>query len=170
MAITGTLQNQIQLTHTGTADLSTPTEDVINSANWFNWVVTNGTGLDQMDTVWHDQRTLTATTSEDIDLAGSLVDTYGNTLTFASIKLIYIFSAVANGGLIQVGGAGSNTFVNWVANATDILQVRNGGAMMLTAPDATGYAVTAGTADILKINNTDASSATYNIVIGGVSA
>ena len=170
MPITGTIQDQIQLTHTSSQDLSTPTETAINPSDWFNWAVTNGTGLDQMDLIWHDQRTLGATTSENIDLAGSLVDSFGTTLTFARVKLIYVFSAVANGGLIQVGGAGSNTFVNWVANATDIINIRNGGAMMLTAPDATGYAVTAGTGDILQINNTDGSSATYNIVIGGASA
>jgi hypothetical protein len=91
-------------------------------------------------------------------------------LTFVKVKYIMVSSATANGGSIQVGGAAANAFINWVANATDILNVQPGGSFSLTAPDLAGYAVTAGTGDLLKINNTDSSPATYNIVIGGTSA
>lgn len=168
--ITGPIKAIIDLNNIGSADLTSPTEDVISAANWPLWTVAAGTGLDQMDLIWSDQRTLAGTTSENLDLAGGLTDSFGTTLTFARVKLIYVFSALANGGLIQVGGAASNAFINWVANATDIINVRNGGWHMTVAPDATGFAVTGGTGDILKINNTDASSATYNIVIGGASA
>jgi len=170
MALSGTLRNSIDLINTGSADLTSPTETVIDSANWPVWTVTDGTGANQMDIIWHDQRTLAATTSENLDLAGSLTDTYGTTLTFVKVKFIYVGAATANGGLIQVGGAASNAFVNWVANSSDIIQVRAGGAFILYTPDATGYAVTAGTDDILKINNTDSAEATYDIVIGGTSA
>lgn len=170
MAITGTLQEVIQLVHTSALDLSTPSENVITPSSYPSWTVADGSGADQMDIIWHDQRTLAAGTPENLDLSGSLTDAYGTTMNFAIVKLIMVASASANDGLIQVGGAGSNTFVNWVANSSDILNVRNGGALMLFAPDATGYAVTAGTGDILKINNSGASSGVYDIVIGGVSA
>jgi hypothetical protein len=168
MAITGKIIIQTILRHLGTADLSTPVETF---QDVFESTVASGTGLDQLDMIWHDQRTLAASTAENLDLAGSLVDVFGNTMTFARVKLIVIVAAVENGGLIQVGGAAANGLDNLFASLTDIIQVRAGGAFMVMAPDATGYVVTGGTADILKINNTDAGDpATYDIYIAGASA
>ena len=168
--ITGTISTQIQLQNIGISGLSSPTEVVINASNLPTWSVSAGTGANQLDLVFSDQRTLSATSSEELDLAGGLTDSFGTTLTFARIKYLYVYSASANGGLIQVGGAATNAFVNWVANSSDILQVRPDGAFTLSAPGATGYAVTGGAGDLLKIANTDSSEATYDIVIAGTSA
>ena len=170
MALTGKLGFKTDIAHTGASDLSTLL-DTMNSSVLPLWPITDGTGLNEADVIWHDQRTLASSTSEEIDLAGSLTDVFGTVLTFARIKGILISSALANGALIQVGGSASNGFVNWVASATDIINVRNGGTFALIAPDATAYAVTAGTGDKLKITNTDgAATATYDIIIIGASA
>ena len=158
------------MTYSGDADLSTLTE-TISGTNLPSWVVTNGTGADQADLLWHDQRTLSASTSEDLDLAGSLTNSFGTTVTFARIKGIIVSAASGNGDNIQVGGAASNQFVNWVANSSDIINVRPGGTFALIAPDATAYAVTAGTGDLLKINNADSgAAATYDIYLIGATA
>jgi hypothetical protein len=170
MALSGPIQLIIQLAHTGASDLTSPTETVINSANYSSWTVADGTSANQMDLVWSDQRTLGAGASENLDLAGGLTDIYGNTLTFARIKFIYVSAATANGDYVQLGG-GTNPFINWVANASDIVNVAPDGMFALTAPDATGYAVTAGTGDILKVTNADgAAGVTYDIVLAGASA
>ena len=170
MALTGKFKFQAQLTSTGASDLSTLT-DVIDGTTLPNWIISSGTGANQADMLWYGQRTLAASTSEDLDLAGSLSDSFGTTLTFARVKAIVIYAASTNGALIQVGGAAANGFVNWVASATDIINVRAGGTFAMIAPDATAYAVTAGTGDLLKIANTDgAASATYDIYIIGASA
>jgi len=170
MALTGKFKFQATLTNTGASDLSTLT-DVVDGTSLPSWTIASGTGANQADMIWHDQRTLAASTSEELDLAGSLTDTFGTTLTFARIKGLIVYAASDNGALIQVGGAAANGFVNWVASATDILQVRAGGTFSLMAPDATAYAVTAGTGDLLKINNTDGGAgATYDIYIIGASA
>ncbi len=50
----------------------------------------------------------------------------------------------------------------------DTVKVKPGGAIALVAPDATGYAVTAGTADQLKVaNSAGGTSVTYDIIIIG---
>ena len=170
MALTGKFKFQAQLNYTGTSDLSTLT-DVVNGTTLPSWAITSGTGANQADLIFHDQRTLAASTSEELDLAGSLTDSFGTTLTFARIKAVVVYAATANAGLIQVGGAAANGFINWVASATDIIQVRAGGTFAIIAPDATAYAVTAGTGDLLKINNTDGAGAgVYDIYIIGASA
>src|SRR5262249_2010652 len=71
---------------------------------------------------------------------------------------------------LQVGN-GTNPFINWVGSGAHTVQVRNGGVLFLSAPDATAYAVTAATGDILKILNNDGSTtANVNICIAGCSA
>jgi hypothetical protein len=168
--LTGKFKFQAQLTQTGTNDLSTATNK-IDGTSLPSWVIASGTGANQADLVWSDQRTLTTGASEELDLSGSLVDAFGTTLAFARIKALVIYAATGNGALIQVGGSAANGFVNWVASATDIINVRAGGTFALIAPDATAYAVTAGTGDLLKITNTDGGAAAiYDIYIIGASA
>ncbi len=167
----GKIQNQIRLTFDAGSELGTTTDDVLGSTNYFSWTVANGTGANQADLVFRDQRTLALSTSENLDLAGSLTDAYGTTITFARIKMIYVKAASDNGGNIVVGGAAANTFVGFFANSSDKINLTAGQMLQVTAPDATGWAVTAGTADILKVENDDGSdTGTYDIVIVGASA
>jgi hypothetical protein len=48
-----------------------------------------------------------------------------------------------------------------------VVKVPAGGMLLLYAPDATGFAVTAATADQLKITNSAGASCDYDIVIVG---
>ena len=171
MAQTASFTGQVVLApnfkHYGASDLSNPTELI---GTLYSQVMASGTGANQMNMLWHDQRSLAATTGEDLDLAGSLVNSFGVTMTFVRVKFLYIGAASANNGLIQVGGAAGNQFINWVADSSDIVNVRAGGFACFFAPDATAYAVTATTGDILKVYNSGAAAGTYDIIIGGASA
>lgn len=136
-----------------------------------DFLLTNGTGANQADRLWADTRTINASSNEDLDLAGSLTDAFGATITLARVKLIYVKAAAGNTNNVVVGGAASNGLLNWVADATDKINVRPGGVLLLAAPDATAYAVTAATGDLLRIANSGAgTSVTYDIVIVGSSA
>lgn len=133
-----------------------------------NLALSNGTGLNQANQMFSDQRTLAASANESLDLAGTLLNAFGNTITFTKIRAILIRAAVTNTNNVLVGGAASNGWVTWCGAATDTIVVRPGGFMLLAAPDATGYTVTAATGDLLKIaNSAGGSTVTYDIVIIG---
>lgn len=135
--------------------------------------LTSGTGAGKADRIFHDRRTLAASATEDLDLAGVLADAFGATLTFARVKLLYVAAAVGNTNNVIVGNATSNGFVSWVGGAAHTVTVRPGGFLALGAgeADAVGYAVTAGTGDLLKIANSGAGTAvTYDVVLIGASA
>ncbi|MDT0306125.1 hypothetical protein RM780_04000 [Streptomyces sp. DSM 44917] len=135
--------------------------------------LTSGTGAGQADLVFSDRRTLAASASEDLDLAGVLTDALGATVSFARIKGLIISAAAANTNNVIVGGASSNGFVSWVGGATHTVTVRPGATLALIAgqADATGYAVTAGTGDLLHIaNSAGSTSVTYDVVLIGASA
>ncbi len=134
-----------------------------------NWVFTDGTGADQAKKVFADTRTLSASASENLDLAGGLNDAFGNALTFTKVKALIVIAAAANANDVLVGGAASNGFITPFGDATDVIKVKPGGALMMIAPDATGLAVTAGTGDILKVaNSAGGTSVTYTIIVVGV--
>ncbi len=138
----------------------------LNYQQDFNW--TDGSGASQSEAVFHDKRTLSASATEDLDLAGSLVDAFGDTITFTAIKALIVKADATNTNDVHVGGAASNALVNWVGDATDIVVVKPGGLLALIAEDATGYTITAGTADILKIANSAAGTdVTYEIILVG---
>lgn len=169
MSLTGTLRSQITAEFTSSG-IGNATANVLEPSNYWDWTVANGTGANQADLVYRAQRTLSGSSSENLDLAGSLTDPFGTTLTFARVKFIFVKAASANGGNIIVGGAAANTFVGPFADATDKVQIPAGGHFQVGDAGATGWVVTAGTGDILKVENSDASSATYDIVIIGASA
>jgi hypothetical protein len=168
MSLTSRLVVSTVATLTSALDLATGT---VPLALQQSIELASGTGANQADRIWHDERTLTASSSENLDLAGSLADAFGTTITFARIKAIVVGAASANTNNVQVGGAASNAFVNWVANSSDIVNVPPGAVLALIAPGATAFPVTAGTGDILKIANSGAGTGvTYDIVLIGASA
>lgn len=131
----------------------------------------SGTGLDQADRLFADTRSLTAAANDDLDLAASLTDVFGATLTFVKIKAILIHNkSTTAGDIIHVGG-GSNNFVNWIGAAGDIVKIGPNGVLLLWNPSAAGYAVTAGTGDILRITEAGGVNGyDYDIVLAGTSA
>ena len=131
----------------------------------------NGTGANAADRLYMDSNTLAASANVDVDLAGSLTDALGAALSFARVKALFLRAASGNTNNVVIGGAASNQFVGPFGAATHTFAVKPGGFMGWIAPDATGWAVTAGTGDLLRIANSGAgTSVTYDVVIIGASA
>lgn len=131
----------------------------------------NGTSAGQATKKFSDRRTLSASASEDLDLAGGLTDAFGASLTFTKVKVLYVAAAAANSNNVIVGGAGANGFTTMFDDASDQFVLRPGAFILLAAgsADATGYAVTASTGDLLTIaNSAGGSSVSYDIAIIGV--
>lgn len=134
--------------------------------------MSSGTGGSQSDRLFADQRTIAASSNDDLDVnAGTLVDALGVTFTVARLKLILVYAAAANTNNVVIGGAASNPVNTFMTGTTPAIIVRPGGFVALAAPDAVAYGVTAATGDILRISNSGAgSSVTYDIVLVGSSA
>lgn len=129
--------------------------------------ITNGTSAGQANNLWADTRTLTASSSEDLDLYGGLTNAFGTTLNFTKIKGILIEADATNTNNVQVGGDAAS-LATMFGNVNDLINVRPGGLFLLYANDSTGYAVTNTTADILQIANSGSgTSVTYSIIVIG---
>jgi hypothetical protein len=167
MALNTRLNVQLDATQTGALDLVSLTAPLSVA---FRKQLTNGTGANQADVVWSDQREVAASATDSLDLAGSLTGAFGAALSFARIKLVMVKAAAGNVNNVNVTRPASNGVSLFLA-AGDGIAVRPGGMFCWVAPDATGVAVTAGTGDLVDIVNSGAgSSVVYDIVIVGASA
>lgn len=165
MAVTGRITTAFQATETAAFDLgSVSFPAALNSS----YTYTSGTGNNQIQVLWSDTRTLAASATENLDLAGVLATAIGGTFTTTAVKGVVITALAANTNTVVVGGAASNTWTGLFVDATDKIAVRPGYTFVI-AGGSTGYAVTAGTGDILTIANGGAgTSVTYSIAIIGI--
>lgn len=132
--------------------------------------LTNGTGSNNANLFFRDRRSVTAGAPDDIDLAGSLTDIFGQSLTFVEIAGMAIYNRSTTAAeKLEVGGDAGAAFETWVKTAGDVIIVPAGGLFLLTAPIDGDFTVTAGTDDILQIVSASG-TISYDILIWGRSA
>lgn len=165
MAVTGSIQINFNFVLSGSHDFGTPKAPVVAMNNL---LFGPGEDLTQVSEIFADQRTLAASETEELDLSGVLSDALGATVSFTAIKGIYVKAVATNYSDILVGGSVSKGFDSWIGAAGDQVKLHPGALFALVVPGATGYAVTAGLGDLLKITNTDiAHEASYSIILVG---
>jgi hypothetical protein len=147
-------------------DLNTPASILAFAATV---LLLNGSGLNQADRVWHDQRNLAASATENLDLSGSLVDSLGGPFVLTKLKLIVVQGLVSNANNVNVGGVTNGVAGVFGDAATDFAVARPGGLFIWAAPDATAAPVVAGTGDLLKVaNSAGGTGVDYKIILAGV--
>jgi hypothetical protein len=167
MSLTATMTARIQATLSTALDLATASCP-LDEREQYTW--TSGTGDDAADLIFHDQRTIAASGNEDLDLAGSLVDAFGTTLTFVQIKAVMIVAASTNTNDVEVTRPASNGVPLFLA-AGDGISLRPGATFMWVDPTDGGVTVTAGTGDLINVaNSSSGTSVVYDVVIIGTSA
>ena len=129
-----------------------------------------GVAANQANQMWTDARSIGSSANDDLDLAGGLTSAFGNAITFTSIKAIIVKAAAANANNLIMGGESTNPFETMFGLADSTLIIQPGGILALTAPGATGYAVTAGTGDILRFTNAGSGTINYEVIFIGETA
>lgn len=160
--VSATLSNVLDLGSTVQAPLvSQPTQSFAN-----------GVGANQANVLWFDTRTLAPSTTDSLDFAaGGLVDAFGATVAPAKVRGVIITAATANTQNITLfGDAAQIPLQTACTTGTSTVILQPGGIFVFTAPATAGVAVTATTADIIKIANGAGTSVTYSIVLIGTSS
>jgi hypothetical protein len=161
--------------YTKASDLTTLTEAV----NYSNSPVSysSGVGSYQADLFYTDTREL-ASAAESFDLnAATMSDSFGSTLTFVKVKLLFIRNrSVAAGAtaerFIVTGDFFTGTTVQspCFGATTPTFNIAPGGYLLLESP-ITGFNVTSTTSDVITISNVAAAATfSYDIIILGTSA
>ncbi|MFG2976299.1 hypothetical protein ACGFYY_25365 [Streptomyces sp. NPDC048331] len=156
----------VSATNTKSNDFTTSSDPLVRR---YAAHLESGAGAGKADRIFADQRTLAASATETLDLAGALTDNLGTATVFARVKFILVAAISTNVNNVVVGANGSNDFVG-LLNAAGTITLRPGAwfASASGSADATGMAVTAATGDLLKIaNSSSGSSVVYDIIVIG---
>lgn len=128
---------------------------------------TAGSSNGQANIVFSDNRSIAASSNDDLDLSGVLSAVFGGTIAFTAIRAIIIRAAAGNTNNVVVGNAASNQFLGPLGAAAHTIAIRPGDELVMTARNA-GWTVTAGTGDILRIANSGSGTpVVYDIIILG---
>lgn len=167
MAMTAELRVKLTARQTSALDLGTASADITAEKVI---ALTNGVTADKADLIWSDQRTLAASATEDLDLAGALADAFGATIAMAKVVAIYVEAAAGNTNNVVIGAATNAIPLFGGTNGT--FAVKPGGVFLAAAPNGAGLlSVGAGSTDVLKVaNSSSGTSVTYKIVVIGRSA
>lgn len=162
MAIDGTVSTTFNLNDRRTVGLTTSANLPVNTTPSFTY--TDGSGALGANLLYQATRTFSGST-DNVDLAGVLTDSYGSTVTLVRVKAILIVNNSTTNTVTV--GAGTNPWLT-LLNSTGTVTLPAGAWFAAATGDATGWAVTAGTGDILKLAGT--SGQTYNLIVVGASS
>lgn len=162
-----TVLAQIDATYKNIVDLGTAVDSFRKTTKI---ELADGTGANSADRMFHDQRTINASSSEDLDLAGVLVNEFGAVTTFVELRAVLISAAPGNTNNVRVTRPASNGVPLFLA-ASDGIDVPPGGVFLWSCPADGKVTVTAATGDLLTVANSGAGTpVTYDVVIIGTSA
>lgn len=162
MAISATVRAEVTGSSTSVQDQGTAS---FPFALTYTKSLTDGNAANQIDRVFTDTRTLTASATEDLDVAGVLTNVYGATIAAAKLKGIMVKASSGNTNNVNVTRPASNG-VPWMLAAGDGFPVVPDGVFLWLAPSAAGITVTAATGDLITFTNSGAgTSVTYDVAL-----
>lgn len=163
--VRGDIGLSIDLTQVGAAELGTPKLPV--SIEELLSLAAGTDATNKADVFWQDSgRSISASSNENIDLAGALTDAFGASVVAAEIVLLFVRARSTNTNNVQVTRPASNGFAGPFLATGDGIAVKPGEWAVFVSQS--GWAVTASTGDLLNIANSGSGSAVvYDIVIAG---
>lgn len=165
LQLTATLAVQWTHTATGGTLANTPSDPLTEI---MSLTYDNGTVLNQCNIGWASTRSLAAT-SETLNFSNSsLVDAFGVGLAFVKLKFLAIWNQNTTAGQTLVIGNATNPLGLFSAGTTTYTIGPNG-RFIIAEPSLAGIAVTASSADSLKLN-AGSNTVTYTIVAAGTNA
>ncbi len=168
MPLNSDLSLNVRATLTSTLDLA---EASVPLQKTYKTALTSGVAAGQADVTWHDTRTVNASSNDDLDLAGVLAGLLGGTVTLVKIKALIVHATAANAQNFTFGAAAANPWVALLgATGTVTMRPDSTFAHYVGEADAAGYAVIAGTGDILRVANGAGVAISYDIIVIGTSA
>lgn len=127
-----------------------------------------GTGTNQVGSVWQDKSRALNTTSEDLDVSGGLMDFQGAATALNNVKVLMLQNLDLTAGdyfLLKQGSAAPVTTI--LGGTSPTITIGPDGLLLLVNP-VDGYTVTATTADKIAVEAADDS--TYKLILAGDNA
>jgi hypothetical protein len=162
-ALTARVVLTVNTSYTATGGLGT-TSDSLNLD--YGVTLTNGTGANQANVIYHASRSLADDANEVLCLDDdSLTDPLGSTIEMNILKALVVYNTSSEASLTIGGGTKP---VDLCAEPNDVIVIPAGGKFMYAAPSATGLALTDHNDLNFTHNGEGTAALTYKVIIVGV--
>lgn len=157
-ALTGSVTAGFNFTYTSTPSAAISVPAPFNFQ--FSSTVTAGTGAaGTADKIYAAQVTIAASGNTTVNIGGTpSTDIFGNTIVAVRLKFLYVNNTTLGSATSVTVGNATNP-IGLFSAGTATTSVRNGGILLMGDSGATGYAVSNGATDTIKVVNADASNA-----------
>lgn len=132
--------------------------------------LSDGSGNDQANKLWHELRSVAVSSNDDLTLSSLPQTIFGSAVTVALVKvkaLLIINTAATAGEDLLVGAAASHPWAAPFGGTGHQVRVPAGSCLLLVNTK-TGWAVSAGSADVLRIANAGTGAISYKLAVVGV--
>jgi hypothetical protein len=161
--VAATIDLAIRAKQTGAGDLGTP--QILVDIDKVMEFSAGTSAVGQANVLFSDTRTLAASATENLDLAGVLADALGATIAAAEVVAVYFAAAQGNTNDVQITRPAANGVPLFLA-AGDGFALGPGDFTVRTYRN--GVAVAAGTGDLITVTNGGAGTpVSYDVVIIG---
>ncbi len=166
--LTGAITLQADWTLGAVGDLSTLSE---TSSLAHIVSLLTGVNANEINTLFHDSRSLATTVDESLNLDALTQDArYAGSMDieFTKIRALLIINTTSTEGEdLVIDSSFANSWLGMVGNATSKIEIPSGG-MYAWVDTLVGGAITAATADIIRVENQGTGTVTYDIVLMGI--
>ena len=167
----GNLRASINVNHQNKIDSDSAVAAAIDAhSRKISITLSDGNGVNQIQTLWHDSRNCPDGGADDLDLNGATIqNVFGEDLDFIGLKAILVTNLHPT-SILGILGASANGLPNVLSVATTKILVVPGGSAVIFAPTAAGYLVTPATGDIFGISDETGGAGVipYAITLGGI--
>ncbi len=122
-----------------------------------------GNGQNRVDRVYGAH--VAALSQTDLDLQGSLTGPFGDTISFPIVMGLIVKNLSRTSGQNVLVGGGTNPWLTHLGAGGDIVKIGPQGMLFLWSP-LDGYATTAGTGDILRLDPSSGTPEVAYLILG----
>lgn len=120
----------------------------------------NWTNANQMNAFAH--MTVTVSNAAQTISCAAFTNGFGASVNFKRANYLAVYARTNNAGDIQIGGIADHLLI---ADTNATINVRPGGILLLTAPNAIGYE---STGKVIRVSTTTEANTTADVYLGGV--
>jgi hypothetical protein len=171
MALNASFQVLVNATESPATGVSELVAQAIKINKAYSVTLGDGTGANQADRMYADQRTLADGATETLDCSGLLSPFFGATaLALVRLKAFLFHSVPTNTTTLTVSRGATNGALLFTAVSAGLAAIKPGAMFLWCDPSATAVAITAGTGDLITVTNSGGAAAIYDVYIIGSSA
>ena len=171
MPLTASFQVLVNATESPATGVSELVAQAVKISKSYSMTLGDGTGANQADRLFADQRIVADGGADNLDLSGLLAPFFGAApIALLKLKAFLFYSLPTNTTNLTVSRGATLGSLLFTAVSAGVAAIKPGAMFLWCDPSAAAVAVAGGSSDVISVANSAGAAATYDVYIIGSSA